>query len=278
MDRRTMLRRLAANGAVAWVAPEILATKRASAMALSGCYIDYNFDDGTLQGWTENGTGPARWQPSSLHTFSGSHSAWFGRTGTTDSLHPVAGQPSYNHPNRRGRATMTSPPTTASATDVVCFQVRLAIENSAQYDRFRFYIVQGATRVQLWDKHQPGFTVIDHPQNPGSQWDLYTTNGAWVEIDVTIGTPPGINLANPVQFEFDFQTVDRQYNRTEGIYLDNIMLPCGVAAPPATTASRRESGSGSGLSLNSPASSGFQPGYRPPPKVPAPDVAREAPT
>lgn len=113
--------------------------------------------------------------------------------------------------------------TTASATDLICFQVRLAIESATQYDILRFFIVQGATRVQLWDKHQPGFTVIDHPQNPGPQWDLYTTNGNWVEVDVTVGTPPGINLANPVQFKFDFQTVDAQYNRTEGIYLDNIM-------------------------------------------------------
>lgn len=272
IDRRAMLRRLAATGAVAWAAPEVLATKRASAMALSGCYVDYDFDDGTLQGWTVNGTGPARWQLSSLHTFSGSNSIWFGRAGTTSSLHPVAGQPSYHRSSRTSRGTLTSPATTASATDIICFHVRLAIENAVEYDTFRFSIVQGSTRVQLWDKHVPGFTVIDHPEDPDTEWDLYTTEGNWVEVDVTVGTPPGINLDNPVQFEFDFQTVDSRYNRTEGIYLDNIMLPCGetVGAPAASSG-------GSGLSLDAPIESDFQPGYKPPRRVLPPAEERPAP-
>lgn len=279
IDRRAMLRRLAATGAVAWVAPEVLATRRASAMALSGCYTEYNFDDGTLQGWTENGTGPSRWQLSTLHTFSGSHALWFGRAGTADSLHPIGGQPSYRQGFARSRSTITSPSTTASSTDVVCFNVRLAIENAAQYDRFRLFIVQGGTRVELWNKHAPGFTVIDHPENPGSQWDLYTTFGNWVDVNVAIGTPPGINLANPVQFEFDFQTVDGSYNRTEGIYLDNIMLPCSGGATGAQATLGREvvTDRHSGLELRPPIDSGFDPGYRPVPEAAAPAETREPP-
>ena len=247
-----MLRRLAATGAVAWAAPEILATKRASAMALSGCYIDYDFDDGTLQGWTTSGSGPAQWQVSSLHAYAGSHSVWFGRAGTTSSLHPVAGQPSFHRNNRTSSGTLVSPLTTATSTDVICFHVRLAIENATQYDVFRLFILQNGTRAQLWDKHQPGFSVIDHPQNPGTQWDLYTTNGGWVQVDVPIGTPPGIDLDDPVQFEFDFQTVDANYNRTEGIYLDNIMIPCGTTTGSVLLSNETQRSSGAGLDMEQP--------------------------
>ncbi len=239
MDRRRVLCRLAATSAVAWVAPEVIATRRASALALSGCYTEYDFDDGTLQGWTTSGAGPSRWQLSSLHSNTGAFSAWFGRAGTTNSLHPIVGQPSFDR-GGRSRGTLTSPATTASSTDVICFQVRLAIESAVQFDVFRLFIAQGSTRVQLWDKHQAGFTVLDHPQNPGAPWDMYTTLGAWVEVDVDVGNPSGIDLTDPVRFEFDFQTVDAAYNRTEGIYLDNIMLPCstspGAPAAPALAA------------------------------------------
>lgn len=268
LDRRAMLRRLAATGAVAWAAPEILATKRASAMALSGCYLDYDFDDGTLQGWTTSGSGPAGWQVSSLHAHTGTHSAWFGRAGSTNSLHPVSGQPSFHQNNRSSRGTLRSPATTASSTDVICFHVRLAIENATSYDVFRLFILQGSTRVQLWDKHQPGFTVIDHPENTGAQWDLYTTNGSWVEVDVPIGTPAGINLDNPLQFEFDFQTVDAQYNRTEGIYLDNIMIPCGSAGGSVIVSNRSQGSAGAGLSLDDPVRAA-QNGVGPPPEITA---------
>ena len=279
IDRRTMLRRLAATSAVAWVAPQVIATDRASAMAQSGCYIEYNFDDGTLQGWTENGSGGARWQVSSLHAVSGAHALWFGRAGSSDSLHPVPGQPSFRVGTQRSRSTITSPPSSASSTDVVCFQVRLAIENATQYDRFRLYIVQGGTRRELWNKHQGGFTVIAHPENPGAQWDLYTTQGTWVEVNVPIGTPAGIDLSQPVNFEFDFQTVDGAYNRTEGVYLDNIMIPCGTGAGGvAATLGRSLAGrSSSGLELSPPLESGYPAGYRPPGAAPAPAEAREAP-
>ena len=279
IDRRTMLRRLAATSAVAWVAPQVIATDRASAMAQSGCYVEYNFDDGTLQGWTENGAGGASWQVSSLHAVSGAHSVWFGRAQSADSLHPIPGQPSYRVGNGRSRGTITSPPSSASSTDVVCFQVRLAIENATQYDVFRLFIVQGGTRRELWNKHQGGFTVIDHPENPGAQWDLYTTQGTWVEVNAPIGNPSGIDLSQPVNFEFDFQTVDGAYNRTEGIYLDNIMIPCGTGSSgvAATLGRSLASQSSSGLELSPPLESGFPPGYRPPSEAAAPSEAREAP-
>lgn len=273
-----MLRRLAATSAAAWVAPQVIVTERASAMAASGCFIEYNFDDGTSQGWLINSQGPARWQISSLHAVSGAHAMWFGRANSSDSLHPVPGQPSYRN-NGNAQSTLTSPPSSASASDVVSFQVRLAIENSPQFDIFRLFIVQGGTRVELWNKHQGGFTVIDHPENPGTAFDLYTTNGSWVEISVPIGTPAGIDLTQPVNFEFDFQAVDRLYNRTEGIYLDNIMIPCPTGTAGAASAVGRSlaSQSSSGLELSPPLESGYPAGYRPPAQVPPPGEPREAP-
>ena len=44
VDRRTMLRRLAATSAVAWVAPQVIATDRASAMAQSGKIMSHSVD------------------------------------------------------------------------------------------------------------------------------------------------------------------------------------------------------------------------------------------
>ena len=258
LDRRAMLRRLAATTAVAWAAPEVLATSRASAMALSGCYTDYDFDDGTLQGWTANNWRAAGWQVSSTHSFAGGYSAWFGHASAFNSLYPVRGEPSYRQGRRAQRGTLISPATTVAATDVVAFHIRLAIESSPSHDRFHLYIVQGSTRVQLWDKSQGGFAVIDHPEGASTNWDLFTTQGSWASIEVTIGTPAGIVLDDPVQFEFDFQTVDGLYNRTEGIYLDNIMLPCSGAATGAQ---------GGSATLDS----GFPPGYQPPPAAPIPE-------
>ena len=266
VDRRALLKRLAATSAVAWAAPEVLATRRASAAPLSGCYTDYDFDDGTFQGWTvSNGSG-AGWQISSLHPNSGGYSAWFGRAGTSNSRHPIRGEPSFRYRSRSVRGTLTSPATLASSTDIVCFEVRLAIESAPQYDVFRFFIVQGGTRRELWTKSDGPFSVIDHPENPGQPWDLLTSNGSYAHVEVLIGTPSGIDLSNPVQFEFDFQSVDGNYNRTEGIYLDNILLPCGAAAPGPASSSPT-------LSLPSATSND---GYVPPPTAPTPEQ-REPP-
>ena len=94
VDRRALLKRLAATSAVAWAAPEVLATRRASAAPLSGCYTDYDFDDGTLQGWTANNWRAAGWQVSSTHSFAGAYSAWFGHASAFNSLYPAV---SYTH-------------------------------------------------------------------------------------------------------------------------------------------------------------------------------------
>jgi hypothetical protein len=167
------------------------------------------------------------------------------------------------------RGTLTSPLTTATSTDIVCFEVRLTIENSPSYDRFRLYIEQGSTRRQIWDKSDGGFSTADSPENPGATWDLYTTSGNYVHIEVPIGTPSGINLANPVRFEFDFQSIDGNYNRTEGIYLDNIIIPCGAASPgPASSAP----------SLSLPSLSAADAQYMPPPADPEPKEPRQPPS
>ncbi len=272
IGRRAVVRRLLVTSAVTWAAPEVLATRRASATAHSGCSTEFDFDDGTLQGWVVNSNGPVRWRISSLHSSSGLYSVWFGRAGSSDSLHPVVGQPSYFRRRRASSATLTSPVTNASSSDAVHFRLRMAIENAVQYDVFRLFIVQGATRVQLWDKHQAGLTVIDHPEDPAAPFDLYTSFGEWVDITAPIGAPPGIDLSQPVQFEFDFQTVDDQRQRTEGIYLDNIMLPCAAnLSAPATTSTTSTS------TLRVPLESGYLPGYRPPPQLAAPADPREEP-
>lgn len=266
LNRRAVLRRLAATSAVAWAAPEVLATKRASAAALSGCYTEFDFDDGTLQGWLANNARAAGWQVSSVHSYTGGFSAWFGHATAHNSLYPVLGEPSYRQGRHPQRGTLTSAPGNVAATDVVCFNVRLAIESATNFDVFRFWIVQGAARVQLWDKTQGGFTVIDHPEDPSGPYDLYTTEAGWNHYEITIGTPPAIDLNSPVQFEFDFQTVDGFFNRTEGIYLDNIVLPCsGVATGTAGTGIPNPRKNRS--TLEAPANSGFLPGYQPPPAV-----------
>ena len=207
---------------------------------------------------------------------------WFGRRGSRNSEHPVIGQDSYDWRGRSSRGTLTSPATTVSSSDVVQFHVRLAIESATQYDRFRLFIVQGGTRVEIWDKHQHGgqFDVLPHPQ--GGPWEMYTTATStptgWAAITVLIGTPGTIDLTQPVQFEFDFQTVDGLYNRTEGIFIDRVMLPCAAApAPVAAVGRTAASDANAGLSIEPPLQSNYLPGYRPPAEVIAPKKARTPP-
>jgi hypothetical protein len=230
-SRRELLARLGAASAVAWTAPAIVGTSRAVA-AGSACPVVYSWEDNTLQGWTVTtyGGSSAQWQLSSTAASSGSRSMWFGTAGSTNSLHPTVGAASYSGGTPRG--ALTSPAVTVTATDTISFKLRLAIENHASYDRFALNIVQGTKRRELWNKHAGGFAVVPHPENPGAIYDLFTTNGAFVTITVTVGNPGGgINLANPVRFEFDFQGGDGNYNRTEGIFIDGLSLPCTV--PPA---------------------------------------------
>ena len=57
VDRRALLKRLAATSAVAWAAPEVLATRRASADPHTGCNTDNDVVDGSVHGRTvSNGT------------------------------------------------------------------------------------------------------------------------------------------------------------------------------------------------------------------------------
>lgn len=223
LSRRTVLRRLAGGTAVAWAAPQILLAERASAATHSSCLTTYNFDDGTTQGWSISGSGRSRWQLTTLQANSPSASMWFGRAGTTGSLHPVVGAPDYPG---RSRGTLVSPPSLACVGDVISFNVRLAIENSTAYDRLELNIVQGGLRTTIWTKNDPGFPVINHPSNPGAPWDLYTTNGAWWPISVSVPSASGFDFTQPIAFEFSFDTVDNAYNRTEGVFLDDITIPC----------------------------------------------------
>lgn len=225
-------------------------------MAVSGCTTVYAFDDGTLQGWTANNVGNAGWRVSSLQSNSGSYSAWFGNPSTSNSLHPNVGAPSFS--GGRSRGTLTSPPTTVSSTDLFSFDLRMAIESATQYDTFRLYIVQGGTRRELWNKSQSGFAVTNHPENPGAVWDLLTSNGTWATMTVTVGTPSGINLANPVQFEFDFQTVDGNYNRTEGVFIDNLTMSCAATLGTPSEGGARSASVGRKIPP-------YLPGYAPPP-------------
>lgn len=238
VDRRRVLRRLAGLTALTFAAPQIVATRHAAAQTLSGCFVTYDFDDGTLQGWTTNGTGQARWRLDNLHPNSGTGSVWFGRAGTSNSLHPIVGERSYAV-NSASRAQLVSPPMSLSSTDIVAFSVRLAIENHPSYDAFTLNIVQGNTRRTLWTKASGLFTVIDHPEAPWQNtYQLFTTFGGYAQQNVTIGSPQGIDLAQPVRLEFDMQVVDTLYNRTEGIYLDDIVVPCSAVTPAGAPSAR----------------------------------------
>ncbi len=227
LDRRSVLRRLTGTAAAAWAAPSVLSISRASAATSSGCSNITAFDDGTLQGWSVTGSGAASWQVTTLQSMTGKHAVWFGNATTRDSLHPTINAASYS--GGRSSGTLTSATTTVASTDVISFDIRLAIESAPSYDVLRLFIVQGRRRRELWNKTMGGFPVLPHPENPQAQWDLLSTQGAWFTQSATVGTPAGIDLAKPVQFEFDFQTVDQYYNRTEGVFLDNITLPCSPA-------------------------------------------------
>lgn len=190
----------------------------------SSCSAMHGFEDGTFQGWTVTGSGPATWHVVSSASSAGNNSVWLGSMGSADSLHPSLGADSYSGPD--SSRELTSPLVHAMDTDVVSFDIRLAIEQTPARDTFDLFVMQGASRFRLWRKGDGGFPVLPHPENAAR--NMSTTSGAFFSISVPVGTPgAGIDLANPVQFVFEFSG-DDALNRTEGIFLDQIEIPCAV--------------------------------------------------
>lgn len=158
-------------------------------------FITSDFDDGTLQGWTEesNGAG-AFWHLSGANNLSGEFSLYFGKDGV----------PNYDVGVAQGSTTSPSYPSTLDNPIVLRFDRIAHVEPITSRDKFWLEVVQGSSITEIWDK--------GYDNGPGLGWKS-------VELDITSYLQSG-----NFQLRFSFDSIDGTKNEYEGLYVDNVSI------------------------------------------------------
>lgn len=209
-DRRSFVKRTAAATGLVWVTPIVLGTLEpiAAATGSSGEPFTFDFDDGTTQGWVIDntaGSGNGLWNINAGRSVSPSFSLHYGtgiggnyNTGTTNS------------------GTVTSPPfTVPSVGGFLTFEIWREVEvfGSGTWDEFSASIL-------------PSGTVEYAVSRDGG------TGGLFEPISIDLGVYAG----STIQVVFAFDTGDANFNNFEGIWVDNVSIPC-ENVPPANVLS-----------------------------------------
>jgi len=205
-SRRRFLQRGAAATGVAWTTPIVIGALEPVAAAVSStCPVVYCFDDGTTQGWTIDntaGAGDGLWNINSSRSVSPPFSLHYG-TGTGGDY--VTGG--------RNAGTVTSPSFVVPATGgALTFEVWREIETFAtgNWDEFSVSIL-------------PSGTVEYAVSIDGG------TMGLFEPIFIDLAAYAGMSI----QVVFAFDTGDANFNNFEGIYVDDITIPCDTPPPPS---------------------------------------------
>jgi len=216
VSRRTLLRRAAIGGAVAWTAPVIttfMDPVAAAAGSLS-CPAVYCFDDGTTQGWTiDNSAGPGGtglWNVDNSRSVSTSYSLHYGRGSGSD--YAVGGRHS-------GSVTSPSIVLPSSGTMNLEFEVWREVETSTHgEDAFEVSIL-------------PSGDLLYSVAADGG------TGGVFESISIDLSAYAG----DTVEIVFSFDTGDGANNNFEGVYVDDVSIPCSTApaAPGAAPSAAR---------------------------------------
>lgn len=204
ITRREALVAGTAAATAAWVAPSIT---KVDSVAASQPSCKFDFTAG-LGGWTIDNSTPPRqrpglWGRSTARSFSGTQSLHYGRG--------IGGNyyygPLLNPRSNAGQVTSELITLPSSAAQLaVSFRVWMATEDTPPYDTLSFSIL---------DTLPPGNQVL---------WSsALSTGGAWSLISLMI---PAGYAGHAVQFRFTFDTIDGIANTFEGVYLDNVYLPC----------------------------------------------------
>ncbi len=231
-DRRSLLKKAAVGGAIVWSAP-VVSSMRSPVSALAagsiGCPAVYCWDDGLLHGWTiDNTAGP---NGGGLWNIAKGRS-----TSPSAALHYGTGVGGTYEGAGANSGTVTSPVITLPAGGDLdlCFEVWREVETfgSGFWDRFQVSVIPAG--VVLYDRFRDG-----------------GTGGLFESVAVSLAPWAGTD----VQIVFSFDTGDGVANNFEGIWVDDVKIPCesppaGLVAPdiaPDVAPEAREAAEGSGL-------------------------------
>jgi hypothetical protein len=161
----------------------------------------WNFDDGTLGGWTVVGDGkPAKWQITDNQAISKPNSMYFGQL------------PQKNYDVGTTAGTVTSPviEPLAGATQVrLRFNRNVDTELGPAKDKCWLTLLTGGNETVIWEKNDNN--------GPGLNWKSE-------DIDITQ------QAKGPFQLKFHFDSMDGKLNRGkyQGVYVDNVIVdvPC----------------------------------------------------
>ena len=240
LSRRALIQRAAVAGGVAWSTPVVTTLAQPVAAAtpsgLSNCPTIYCFDTGTTEGWTIDnsaGSGGGLWNVRSGRSTSPSMAMHYG-TG-------VGG--TYNTGAANG-GTITSPTFTLPGSGPMTMSLRVWRD------------------IELWtgNGNWDVFTITILPTAAAAS-TLYQvfhdggTGGVFQTLSFDLSPWAG----QSAQIAITFDTVDSAYNDFEGIWIDDVTIPC--SSPPVGAG-------GAGLRAAAP-------GYSPPLPTPSADELRK---
>lgn len=202
-DRRAFLQKSLVATGVAWTAPIVMSVSDplAAATGSGGCPYTFCFDDGTTEGWIIDntaGSGNGLWQVNNGRSTSPSFSLHYG-TG-------VGGD--YNTGGINS-GTVTSPLfTVPAAGGNLTFNIWREVETfgSGTWDGFSVTVL-------------PASTVIYQTGPDGG------TGGVFEPVSLSLAAYAGTTI----QLVLTFDTVDNNFNDFEGIWVDDITVPCDAA-------------------------------------------------
>lgn len=208
MSRRALLGRAAVGGAVAWTMPVITSLNDpvAAAVGSLGCPAVFCWDSGTAEGWViDNASGPGKkpglWNINSSRSVSGSYSLHYGR-----------GSGSNYNINGRHSGTATSPSSTLPSTGPM----------NLEFSVWREIETANGFEDKLDGVIMPSGDVVYSRFADGG------TNGQWEQVSIDLSVYAGTTI----QVMFTFDTGDGANNNFEGVYIDDVSIPCATAPDP----------------------------------------------
>lgn len=204
-DRRAFLQKSLVATGIAWTAPVVMSLRDpiAAATGSGGCPYTFCFDDGTTEGWTIDNTagdGNGLWNVDNGRS-----------TSPTFALHYGTGVGGDYDTGGTNSGTVTSPAfVVPAAGGDLDFNLYRDIEDFATgtWDEFSVSVL-------------PGGTVLYAVSADGG------TNGLFEPISLSLAAFAG----TAIQIVFSFATGDANFNNFEGIWVDDVTIPCD--APPA---------------------------------------------
>lgn len=224
LRRRRMIKHSLVAAGVAWTAPVVSTIRQpvAAAVGSGSCPYTWCFDTGTTEGWTIVNGLTGLWNVNNGRSVSPSFSLHYGRGvgGTYDTV-------------GRNSGTVVSP--------------LIAIPVSGGNLTFNLWRQVETFGSGTWDEFTvrilPGNAVIYARSRDGG------TGGVFVPVNLSLNAYAGTSI----QIVFGFDTKDGANNNFEGVYVDDVTVPCVSPPPGALGFSGTESSQSLSSGQNTPA-------------------------